>query len=302
MQIPAIPLPQPAPADGSAVDGLEGFHHHYADVNDTHIHYVAGGTGPAVVLVHGWPYTWALWRRLMPLLAKAGFMVIAPDLRGLGYSAHAESGFSKVSVAEDIRAIVTALGIGKINLVGTDIGTMVAYAYASRHPEEIGHLVLAESLIPGFGLEELMNPATGGYWHFGFHAQADLAAFLTEGKESAYLLPTMSMMSTSPDATDTAATWFLPHYIAPGGMRQGFKHYATMISDGQENRATFTGKLSMPVMVLSGERGIPQAQTLACVEKIAENIQTALVPASGHTFSLDNPDWVAERFVSFFNS
>ncbi|QUT04616.1 alpha/beta hydrolase [Sphingobium phenoxybenzoativorans] len=300
MQIPTISPPQPAPANDSPVDGLDGFRHYFADVNGTRIHYVSGGAGPAVVLVHGWPYTWALWRQLMPLIADAGFTVIAPDLRGLGYSAHAEDGFSKVSVAEDIRAIVQSLGFATINLVGTDIGTMVAYAYASRHPEEIDHLVLAESLIPGFGLEELMNPATGGYWHFGFHAQADLAAFLTEGKESGYLLPTMSMMSASPDAAETAMSLFLPHYVAPGGMRQGFKHYATMVSDGQENRAAFTAKLAMPVLVLSGERGIPQAQTLACVEKVAANIQTDIVPASGHTFSLDNPVWVADRLNRFF--
>ena len=199
MPLPNIPPKPAAPDDSSAVDGMEGFTHHYADVNETRIHYVSGGSGPAIVLVHGWPYTWALWHRLMPLLAKRGFTVIAPDLRGLGDSRHEEGGFNELNVAEDIRAIVKSLGIGKINLVGTDIGTMIAYAYASRHPEEIDHLVLAESLVPGFGLEELMNPATGGYWHFGFHAQADLAAFLTEGKEAAYLLPTMSMMSASAD-------------------------------------------------------------------------------------------------------
>ena len=291
--------PTPPKAD-SPVEGMDGFRHRYADRDGVRVHYVVGGQGPAIVLVHGWPYTWALWRKLMPLLAASGYTVIASDLRGCGDSDKPDTGYAKTEVAEDIRGIVRAEGFEQIRLVGTDIGTMVAYAYASRHPGEVVRLILAESLIPGFGLEELMNPATGGYWHFGFQAQVDLAAFLTEGKEAAYLLPTMSMMSASPDAQETAQRDFLPYYTAPGGMRGGFQHYGTMIDDGQANRAAFADKLPMPVLVLSGERGIPQAQTLACVEKIAQAIETDIVPGSGHTFALDNHDWVATRMLRFF--
>ena len=127
--------------------------------------------------------------------------------------------------------------------------------------------MLAETLIPGFGLEELMNPATGGYWHFGFHMQVDLATMLTEGRKDAYLLPVMTMMSASPNAADTARALFLPHYTAPGGMRAGFPHYGTLLADGAENRAALGSKLPMPVLVLNGERGIPQAQLLGCVTR-----------------------------------
>ncbi|WNG35386.1 alpha/beta hydrolase [Archangium minus] len=289
-----------APQADSPVKGLNGFTHRYADVNGTRIHYVMGGKGPALVLVHGYPYTWASWRKLMPLLAVAGFTVIAPDLRGLGDSDKTETGYSKVNVAEDVRQIVQSLGFDTINLVGTDIGTMVAYAYASRHPDEVRRLILAESLIPGFGLDELMNPATGGYWHFGFHAQVDVAEMLTAGKEVAYLLPWMKWASTSKDAADVAVNLFLPYYLAPGGMRAGFKHYETMVEDGRENRAAFCSKLKMPVLVLNGDQGIPQAQTLGCVLQVAENVEAELVPQSGHTFAEDNPAWVGERLARFF--
>lgn len=244
---------------------LDSFRHEFAQVNGTRLHYVVGGNGPAVVLLHGWPYTWALWRKLMPLLALAGFTVIAPDLRCLGDSEKTESGYSKTNVARDVHELALQLEHREINLVGTDIGTMVAYAYAASYPDEVRRLVLCESLIPGFGLEELMNPATGGYWHFGFHAQVEVATMLTQGKEAAYLLPSMKMMSASPDAEDTAKTLYLPHYTAPGGMRAGFRHYETLVEDGKENRARFQGKLTMPVLVLNGERGIPQEQTLGCV-------------------------------------
>ncbi len=289
-----------SPVADSPVDGFTGFTHRYANVNNTRLHYVIGGDGPAIVLLHGWPFTWAIWRKLMPLLANAGFTVIAPDLRGLGDSDKPEKGYAKTNIAEDVRQIVQLLGFNKINLVGTDIGMMVAYAYASTHTMEVSRLVLAESLIPGFGLEDLMNPATGGYWHFGFQMQVDIATMLTSGKEADYLLPTMKMMSISKEAAEDAETIYLPHYVAKGGMRAGFQHYATLIDDGKENRAAFKSKLTMPVLVLNGDKGIPQAQTLGCVRQVAENIVAELVPDSGHTFASDNPNWVANRLIHFF--
>ena len=118
--------PTPPGAD-SGVRDVEGFTHRYADVNGTRIHYVIGGEGPAVVLLHGFPYSWAAWAAVMPKLASAGYTVLAPDLRGMGDSSPAEDGFAKTNVAQDVRAIVHDLRLGPINLVGADIGTMVAY-------------------------------------------------------------------------------------------------------------------------------------------------------------------------------
>lgn len=296
---PEVP-PAIAPQPDSAVPGLDGFTHRYADVNGTRIHYVVGGKGPAVALLHGFPFTWAIWQRLMPKLAEAGYTVIAPDLRAMGDSAPAQDGFAKTNVAEDIRQIVTSLGFASINLVGMDIGTMVAYAYASRTPEQVDRLVLSESLLPGFGLEELMNPATGGFWHFGFQAQVDLATMLTQGKEAAYLSPYYQMMSALPDGAQIAQSTYLPHYVGERGLRGPFQHYEPLVADGKANRADFAGKLPMPVLVLNAERGLPQAPLLAGVQQVAERIETDIVPNSGHTIGQDNPDWLAERLARFF--
>lgn len=289
-----------SPSPDSPVAGLDGFMHRYADANGTRIHYVIGGGGPAVVLLHGFPYSWAAWGPIMPRLAAAGFTVLAPDLRGMGDSAPVEGGFEKTNVAQDVRAIVHALGLGPIRLVGVDIGTMVAYAYASRHPEEVERLVLAESLLPGFGLEELMNPATGGFWHFGFHMQVDLATFLTRGKETEYLMPSYAMMSASPDAKEVAASTFLPHYTGSNGLRGAFGHYGPLVEDGKANRAEFQGKLPMPVLVLNGDKGLPQEPLLAGVRQVADRVEADIVPDSGHTLAHDNPVWVADRLVGFF--
>lgn len=299
MPVQVDPLTPPEP--GSPLARYPSLRHEWLREGPARIHYVTGGTGPAVVLLHGYPYTWEVWSAILPGLIEAGYTVIAPDLRGLGYSERTNGGYDKVTVAEDVRAIVRASGHRSIRLVGADIGAMVAYTYASRHPDEVERFVFAESLVPGFGLEELMNPAAGGYWHFGFHAQVDVATMLTKGREAEYLLPSYAMMSAR-DGVAVAERAFLPFYQAPGGMRAAFRHYEALVEDGRANRAQFTGKLSMPTLVLSGERGIPQAQTLASVQQVAERVEHDIVPDAGHTFASDNPEWTAARLVRFFGA
>jgi pimeloyl-ACP methyl ester carboxylesterase len=287
-----------APVDGAAA-GLDGFTHHYADVNGVRLHYVSGGSGPAVVLLHGWPLSWREWRRIMPALADAGFTVIAPDLRGMGDSDKPSHGYDKKTVADDVRHLVRDLGFRDVDLVGADIGMMVAFAWALHHPDEIRRLVLAESLLPGFGLEELMNPATGGYWHFGFHAQVDLATMLTQGKEAEYLGNSWKMFSPLKGITAEDRAEFLRTYGNPEGMRAGFKHYEAMLDDGKANRAAFADKLTIPVLVLNAGLGIPQAQTLGCVEQAFAHVEHDQVLLAGHAFAADRPDWTADRIIRF---
>src|SRR5215510_7308428 len=109
------------------------FSHHMASVNGIQIHYVIGGQGMPVVLLHGWPETWYEWRHVMPALAK-NYTVIAPDLRGLGDSSKPSTGYDGKTVAEDIHQLVTKLGFKTIFLVGGDIGAIIAYPYAAEHP------------------------------------------------------------------------------------------------------------------------------------------------------------------------
>ncbi|MFJ4828932.1 alpha/beta fold hydrolase [Streptomyces sp. NPDC088747] len=289
--------------DGQAVRGLPGFAHHYAEVNGIRLHYVAGGSGDPVVLLHGWPFTWLEYRSTMKLLAEAGYRVIAPDLRGSGDSEKPDSGYTKTNVAEDIRQLVEQLGLAEINLVGQDIGMMVAFALAASQPELVKKVVLNEALIPGYGLEDHMDPANGGYSHFALHMQVDLATMLTEGKEAEYLLPLWDLMSVSEDKSWTQE--LLAAYKAPGAMRGGFQHYGTLLKDVQESRALLGGKkLPMPVLTVNGDHGIPPAQTAASVRRVAEDFQFEqdIAPDSGHTLGEDNPVWYSARLDRFFRS
>lgn len=132
------------------MDLPEGFERQEHEVNGTRISAVVGGSGPPVVLLHGWPQTSRAWRHQLAPLAVLGYTVVASDLRGTGGSARAADGYDKDNQVEDVRQLIRALGLGPgVRLVGHDIGGMVAFAYARARPEEVERLVLLELAVPG---------------------------------------------------------------------------------------------------------------------------------------------------------
>lgn len=261
---------------------IETFAHHKASVNGVQLHYVIGGVGEALVLLHGWPVTWYEWHKVMPELAKH-YTAIAPDLRGTGDSEKPKNGYEKRNVAEDIHQLVRKLGYNQINLVGHDIGGMVAYAYAAAYPQEVRRLVLMECLLPGFGLEEAMDVARGGYWHFGFHMQPDIAELLVQGKEREYLATFhYKGLAYNPNAfSEEDINFYVRAYSAPGGLRGGFEHYRTLLQDGQQNRESAKTKLTVPILTMGGEYNV-SARLYQGVVEVASNVRNVIVPRCGH--------------------
>jgi pimeloyl-ACP methyl ester carboxylesterase len=145
------------------------FRHQVATVNNgVRIHYVAGGAGPPLVLLHGFPECWREWRYVMPTLAEFGYTVVAPDLRGFGDSDKPFDGYDALNVATDIHQLVCQLGHERISVVGHDVGASVAYTLAAAHPDEVRGLVLMEAFPAG--LEVASGRQT---WHLGFMAAPD---------------------------------------------------------------------------------------------------------------------------------
>ena len=123
------------------------FSHHMASVNGIQLHYVIGGKGDPVVLLHGWPQTWYEWRHVMPALAE-NYTVIVPDLRGLGDSSKPATGYDGNTTAEDIYQLVNQLGFNEIFLVGHDVGAQTAYSYAVDHPNNVTKMVIMDFIFP----------------------------------------------------------------------------------------------------------------------------------------------------------
>lgn len=152
-------------------------------INNVNLHYVIGGQGDPIVLLHGWPETWYEWRYVIPQLIANNYTVIAPDLRGLGDSEKPQTGYDKKTVAEDIYKLIKKLGYDKIYLVAHDLGGPVAYSYAAAHPENVKKMVILDTLLPGFGVEEVAKFSPNGIWHLSFHAVRDLPEKLIDGQE-----------------------------------------------------------------------------------------------------------------------
>ncbi|NBE93253.1 alpha/beta hydrolase [Nonomuraea sp. KC401] len=280
----------------------DGFEHTAVTTNGITLHAVIGGSGAPVLLLHGWPQTWRAWRHVMPILAQHGYRVIAPDLRGLGHSSHAHDGYDKDGQAEDMRALLHRLGVtGEVRLVGHDIGGMVAFAYARRHPQEVARLALVELAVPGFGLERAMNPATGGSFHFGLFMTPDVPEVILEGAEHAFLTWWFNRLAhvtgAFPPEEITAIT---ASYTGREALRASFGHYRTLLEDGRTNRAWAEGGggLPMPVLTVGGEHNAG-ARLAEALRPIAPHLTSAVVEDSGHFVPDERPDDLARHLTAF---
>ena len=164
------------------IDGVT-FSHHMASVNGIQMHYVIGGKGDPIVLLHGFPQSWYEWRHIMPSLAK-NYTVIVPDLRGFGDSSKPVTGYDGKTTAEDIYQLTSQLGFNQILLVAHDVGGQTAYSYAVAHPNNVTKLVIMDFPFPGF-----LPPEFGenGPWWFAFQQTPNLPESLVEGKEREYI-------------------------------------------------------------------------------------------------------------------
>jgi pimeloyl-ACP methyl ester carboxylesterase len=295
--------------DGSFDIDNVTFSHHVAPVNGIQMHYVIGGKGDPIVLLHGWPQTWYAWRDIMPALAK-NYTVIAPDLRGLGDSSKPFTGYDGKTTAEDIYQLVSQLGFKQIFLIGHDIGAQTAYSYAAVHPNNVSKLVVMELTFPGY----MPPPSVGGtgLWWISFHQTPDIPESLVQGKEREYLTWFYRGLAYNPSAiTQADIDEFVSHYSAPGGMRAGFEYYKAFPQNAKDNiELAATAKLTMPVLVLSGDiypvlgGDIPGSMTLNSIQSLAlaSNVQSVIVPYSGHWIPEERPDFLLDQLSKFFEN
>lgn len=278
-----------------------GFRRGSSLVGGTRLSYLVGGRGPTVVLLHGWPQTAMAWREVLEPLARRGFTVLAPDLRGTGDSDRATDGYAKDDQAEDVRGLVEQLGLTSgVTVVGHDIGAMVAFSWARRYPEEVSRLVVVDVAIPGLGLERAMDVANGGLWHFGLFMQPDVPEMLVSGHETEFFRWWFStaMPSTLPTAV---VDGYARAYSGRESLRAGFRHYRSLLHDGEVNRdwARRGGTLPMPVLAVGGERSAG-SRLAGSLRPVAPHVEGAIVEGVGHFVAEDQPQAfldVLDRFL-----
>jgi pimeloyl-ACP methyl ester carboxylesterase len=164
---------------------IEGFEHRLVLAGDVHIHSVSGGSGTPLVLIHGFPQTWWVWHKVMPMLAKHHH-VVAVDLRGAGFSDCPLTGYDKATLANDIHNTMQALGHKTYAVCGHDIGAMVAMALASLHRDAVTRLIVLDAPLPGWSGWEA---SLASLWQFSFHQKRNLPELLIEGAGTSWPHP-----------------------------------------------------------------------------------------------------------------
>jgi len=270
----------------------DSFDHHKARVNDTTIHYVTAGDGDPVVLLHGWPQTWYMWRDVIPELATE-YTVIAPDLPGLGDSGRPVTGYDKRTIATTIRALVADLGFDEVALVGHDWGMVVAYAYAAQYREEVATLAVMEAMLPGVRDNELKDE-----WHVRFHGVRDLPERLIAGNERLYLSWFYRQSAYDPTAVDEDATDEYVRCYSRPGLRASLEYYRAYDDDAEHNRAFAEDPLEMPVLALGGEERFGE-DVLADMRAVATDVRGEVIERCGHWIPEERPDYFTERLRTF---
>jgi len=256
-----------------------------------------GGRGPAVVLLHGFGDTGAMWSPLAARLA-AKHTVVVPDLRGMGLSSHPEGGYDKWTQAGDIRAILRQLGIDRAVIVGHDIGTMVAFAYAARYPDKTDKLVVMDAPVPGVPpWEQLVrNPLL---WHFSFGGPD--AERLVAGRERIYLDRFWNEFAGDPARIDEATRrYYAALYARPGAMHSAFAQFLNFPKDAEDNRKAIVQKLAMPVLAIGGAKSFGATEAVV-MRNAADKVTEVVIPESGHWLMEEAPEATMTAIQAFID-
>lgn len=277
---------------------MSDIEHRTAIANGVRLHYLIAGEGPPLVLLHGWPVSAEMWRRVIPALA-AKRTVIAPDMRGSGHSDKPPSGYDKATLAKDAQALMSGLGFKRYAVAGHDIGGMVAYALAAQFRAEVEKLIIVDIILPGIDPWDRVLTAPA-LWHYPFHAQRDLAEALIGGRERLYLEHFFRTRAWNPAAFGDAEIDFYARQMAGAGtLRGSLEYYRSFAEDVAANKGFAAERLAMPVLGIGGERLGPVVK--ATIENVATATQSVTIPRCGHWIVEERtPEFLAaiEKFLA----
>lgn len=273
-----------------------GFKSDIANVNGVNIHYVSGGQGEPLLLIHGFGQNWFMWNRLLPELSKH-FTIIAPDLRGLGESGKPEGGYDKKTMATDLHELVKKLGYNNVNVAGHDIGLMVAYAYAAQYGNEVKKIAFLDALLPG--IEPVWSNLKEKLWWFGFFAWP-ASGQVVDGKEREFLSNFWPVVGHVTNAfTQEEAEEFIRAYSVKGSTTGAFHWFAAFEQDAKDNLEFMKNKLTMPVLTIGGE--YQSAPFLGDhFKKVAINVEEIKIPGAGHWLVQEQTEPVLKGLMDFF--
>ena len=267
-----------------------------AEINGVKLHYMTAGRGTPLILLHGYAETSRMWKPIIPELAKR-FTVIAPDLPGIGDSDIPADGLDMKSAAIRIHDLAKSLGVQKAEVVGHDIGLMVAYAYAAQFPAEVTKLVLMDAFLPGVaGWEAVYN--NPNIWHFRFNGPTPEA--LVQGRERTYFDYFWNDFAADkthsiPEADRKA---YAAAYARPGRMHAGWAYFVSFLQAAKDFSQLSQTKLTMPVLTIGGEKSLGEALGQQA-KLVATDVTVVVLKNAGHWVLEEQPKETTEALEKF---
>jgi pimeloyl-ACP methyl ester carboxylesterase len=273
-----------------------GFVSRTAKLNGVTLHYVRGGTGPAVILLHGFPQDWYAYHKIMPRLAKT-FTVIAIDMRGIGRSTAPPGGFDATNVAADIHQLLQRLKLERVYIAGHDNGGMIAYTFARLYPNATRGVMILDSPLPGIEPwnEVKANPAL---WHFAFHQTPHLPEKLLAGRQFVYFREFFDRLALNRNAiTDADVAHYARAYEAPSQLRAGLEFYRRAYPASETFNAAHRSAIDVPIVLAGGDHAMGML-----LPRLADslrrhgcaNVTVEVIKDSGHWVVDEQPDSVSE--------
>jgi pimeloyl-ACP methyl ester carboxylesterase len=267
-----------------------------AEVDGVKLHYLTAGHGTPLILLHGYAETSRMWKPIIPQLAER-FRVIAPDLPGIGDSSIPKGGLDMKNAAIRIHALARSLGVQQAEVVGHDIGLMVAYAYAAQFPSETTKLVVMDAFLPGVeGWEAIYN--NPGIWHFRFNGPTPEA--LVAGRERTYFEYFWNDLAAdktrSLPAADREA--YIAAYSRPGRMHAGWAYFLSFQQTAKDFAQLSQTKLTMPVLAIGGEKSLGDALGKQ-MQVVATNASVVVLKDTGHWILEERPKETTEALQKF---
>src|SRR5580704_7716068 len=267
-----------------------------ATVDGLKLHYLTAGHGSTTVLLLRYTQTSRMWRPIMPHLAEK-FTVIAPDLPGIGDSDIPKDGLDMKNAAVRVHGLVKSLGIEKAEVVGHDIGLMVAYAYAAQFPSETAKLAVMDAFLPGVaGWEDVYNDP--GIWHFRFNGPTP--ELLVKGRERIYFdyfWNDFAADSTRsiPEADRKA---YAASYARPGRMKAGWDYFVSFNQAAKDFAELARNPLTMPVLAIGGEKSLGEVLG-AQMKTVGRNVKVIVLQNTGHWILEENPRETIDALTKF---
>jgi haloacetate dehalogenase len=285
-----------------------GFEDRRIETSGASINLVTGGSGPQLLLLHGYPQTHLMWRKLAPRLASE-FTVVAPDLRGYGDSSKPPAGpgnanYSKRSLAQDQVETMAALGFERFAVAGHDRGARVAHRLARDHPERIERLALLDIVPTLYRFETIDQKAATSSWHWFFLIQPSGFPERLIGAEAEFFLRHQlgALLREPAKLEPEAFAEYLRCFKNPETIRATCDEYrAGATIDLVHDRADQGHRLTMPLLMLWGERSSQGSgyDILSVWRDHAEHV-TGHAVNSGHFLPEEAPEDTYRALRDFF--